>query len=75
MLAEVSKGPVQAGGTTDYEQHLAIPPTPPSHLANCGIIDLEYNFKVEACIEGWLVLRFAANSLISLLQLTFTLVQ
>lgn len=56
VVTEVSKGPVEAGGTTDYEQHLDIPPLPPSNLANCGIIDLEYNLKVEACVEGWLVL-------------------
>ena len=55
VVTEISKGPVEAGGTTDYEQHLDIPPLPPSNLANCGIIDLEYNLKVEACVEGWLI--------------------
>lgn len=55
MLAQVSKGPFERGQITDYEQHLDIPATPPSNLANCGIIDLEYNLKVEACVEGWLV--------------------
>ncbi|XP_011140067.1 arrestin domain-containing protein 17 isoform X2 [Harpegnathos saltator] len=53
VVTEVSKGPVEGGGSADYEQHLDIPPLPPSNLANCGIIDLEYNLKVEACVEGW----------------------
>jgi len=55
VVARVSKGPIEAGKIADYEQYLDIPATPPSNLANCGIIDLEYNLKVEACIEGWLV--------------------
>lgn len=55
VVSEVSKGPVEGGGTADYEQHLDIPPLPPSNLANCNIIDLEYNLKVQACVEGWLV--------------------
>lgn len=54
VVTEVSKGPVEAGGT-DYVQHLDIPPLPPSNLANCHIIDLEYNLKVEASVEGWLM--------------------
>lgn len=53
LVAEVGKGPIAAGATIDYEQRLDIPSVPPSNLANCGIIDLEYNLKVEACIEGW----------------------
>ncbi|KYQ55050.1 Arrestin domain-containing protein 3 [Trachymyrmex zeteki] len=64
VVTEVSKGPVEAGGTTDYEQHLDIPPLPPSNLANCGIIDLEYNLKVEACVEGWYHRNLSANTLI-----------
>jgi len=55
VVTEISKGPVEAGGNADYEQHLDIPPLPPSNLANCRIIDLEYNLKVEACVEGWLM--------------------
>lgn len=55
VVAEISKGPVEAGGTAEYQQHLDIPPLPPSNLANCHIIDLEYNLKVEACVEGWLM--------------------
>lgn len=55
VVTEVSKGPVEGGGTADYEQCLDIPPLPPSNLANCNIIDLEYNLKVKACVEGWSV--------------------
>lgn len=55
VVAEISKGPIEAGGTADYQQHLDIPPLPPSNLANCHIIDLEYNLKVEARVEGWLM--------------------
>ncbi|KYN43112.1 Arrestin domain-containing protein 3 [Trachymyrmex septentrionalis] len=64
VVTEISKGPVEAGGTTDYEQHLDIPPLPPSNLANCGIIDLEYNLKVEACVEGWYHRNLSVNTLI-----------
>lgn len=56
VVTEVSKGPIQGGETTDYEQRLDIPPLPPSNLTNCSIIDLEYNLKVEARVEGWFVL-------------------
>lgn len=54
-MAEVGKGPVEGGATADYEQNLDIPPLPPSNLKNCGIIDLEYNLNVVACVSGWLV--------------------
>lgn len=54
VVREVSKGPFE-DGETDYEQQLDIPPVPPSNLTNCNIIDLEYNLKVKACIEGWSV--------------------
>ncbi|XP_011169897.1 arrestin domain-containing protein 17 [Solenopsis invicta] len=64
VVTEVSKGPVEAGGTADYEQHLDIPPLPPSNLTNCHIIDLEYNLKVEACVEGWYHSNLSANTLI-----------
>lgn len=59
VVTEVSKGPVEAGGSADYEQRLDIPPLPPSNLSHCSIIDLEYNLNVEACVEGWLVSFFA----------------
>ncbi|XP_020282949.1 arrestin domain-containing protein 17 [Pseudomyrmex gracilis] len=52
VVREVSKGPFE-NGETNYEQQLDIPPVPPSNLTNCHIIDLEYNLKVEACVEGW----------------------
>lgn len=55
VIAEVAKGPVEGRGNADYEQKLDIPPLPPSNLTNCGIIDLEYNLKVVACVSGWLV--------------------
>ncbi|XP_029160939.1 arrestin domain-containing protein 17 [Nylanderia fulva] len=64
VVTEISKGPVEGGGTADYEQHLDVPPLPPSNLANCNIIDLEYNLKVEACVEGWYHRNLSANTLI-----------
>lgn len=59
VVTEVSKGPIEGGGSADYEQRLDIPAVPPSNLANCSIIDLEYSLKVEACVEGWLLPFFA----------------
>lgn len=64
VVTEVSKGPVEGGGIADYEQYLDIPPLPPSNLANCHIIDLEYNLKVTACVEGWYHRNLSANTLI-----------
>ncbi|XP_011861149.1 PREDICTED: arrestin domain-containing protein 2 [Vollenhovia emeryi] len=64
VVTEISKGPIEARGTADYEQHLDIPPLPPSNLANCRIIDLEYNLKVEACVEGWYHRNLLANTLV-----------
>ncbi|KAL6258963.1 hypothetical protein P5V15_008888 [Pogonomyrmex californicus] len=64
VVKEISKGPVEAGETVNYEQHLDIPPLPPSNLTNCHIIDLEYNLKVEACVEGWYHRNLSANTLI-----------
>ncbi|XP_034943031.1 arrestin domain-containing protein 17 isoform X2 [Chelonus insularis] len=64
IVAEVSKGPVEANGSADYEQKLEIPPLPPSNLTNCGIIDLEYNFKVEACVAGWYHRNLRGNTLV-----------
>lgn len=64
LVAEVGKGPIAAGATIDYEQRLDIPSVPPSNLANCGIIDLEYNLKVEACIEGWYHANLSTKTLI-----------
>lgn len=56
VVTEVGRGPVDAGATADYEQTLEVPALPPSNLNSCGIIDLEYRLKVEACIEGWFVI-------------------
>ncbi|XP_003490327.1 arrestin domain-containing protein 17 isoform X1 [Bombus impatiens] len=64
VIAEVSKGPVEGHGTADYEQKLDIPPLPPSNLTNCGIIDLEYNLKVVACISEWYHRNLTQNTLI-----------
>ncbi|XP_015118177.1 arrestin domain-containing protein 17 isoform X1 [Diachasma alloeum] len=64
VVAEVSKGPVEAGGTSDYEQKLEISPLPPSNLTNCGIIDLEYNLKIEACVQGWYHRNLKSNTLV-----------
>ncbi|XP_001599906.1 arrestin domain-containing protein 17 [Nasonia vitripennis] len=52
-ISEVSKGPVGGNETTSYEQNLEVPPLPPSNLKNCGLIDLEYKLKVEACVTGF----------------------
>lgn len=51
-ISEVSKGPVGGTETTSYEQNLDVPPLPPSNLQHCGIIDLEYKLKIEACVAG-----------------------
>ncbi|KAK1124426.1 hypothetical protein K0M31_006786 [Melipona bicolor] len=64
VIAEVSKGPIEGGGTADYEQKLDIPPLPPSNLTNCGIIDLEYNLKVIACVSRWYHRNLSQNILI-----------
>ena len=52
-VSEVSKGPFEGNATVSYEQQLEIPPLPPSNLNNCGIIDLKYELKFEACVQGW----------------------
>lgn len=64
VIAEVGKGPIEGGGIADYEQKLDIPPLPPSNLTNCGIIDLEYNLKVVACVSGWYYRNLWQNTLI-----------
>ncbi|KAL7297338.1 hypothetical protein TKK_0009730 [Trichogramma kaykai] len=55
VVAEVSKGPIGGNAHTivSYEQFIDVPPTPPSNLQNCGIIDLEYKLKIEACMAGF----------------------
>ncbi|CAK9825486.1 Arrestin domain-containing protein 17 [Anthophora retusa] len=64
VVAEVGKGPVEGGATVDYEQKLDIPPLPPSNLTNCGIIDVEYNLKVVACVSGWYYRNLSRNTLV-----------
>ncbi|XP_046750179.1 arrestin domain-containing protein 17 isoform X1 [Diprion similis] len=53
VVSEIGKGPVEANATVHWEERLTVPPLPPSNLANCGIIKLEYCIKVEACVSGW----------------------
>lgn len=53
VVTEVSKGPIEGGAVVDYNQNLDLPALPPSNLNNCSIIDLEYCFKLEACVSGW----------------------
>ncbi|XP_012225775.1 arrestin domain-containing protein 17 isoform X2 [Linepithema humile] len=65
VISEISKGPVEARGTADYEQHLDIPPLPPSNcLDNCSIIDIEYKLKVKAYSRGWYNWNVVAKTLI-----------
>ncbi|XP_076181787.1 arrestin domain-containing protein 17 isoform X2 [Ptiloglossa arizonensis] len=64
VVAEVGKGPVEGGATADYEQNLDIPPLPPSNLKNCGIIDLEYNLNVVACVSGWYHRNLSKSTLV-----------
>lgn len=51
-IAEVTVGPIAAHESTSWKQQLDIPPLPPSHLTNCGIIDLDYELKVELDVQG-----------------------
>lgn len=46
-IAEISIGPVDAHGNKSWQQNIEIPPLPPSNLINCGIIDLDYELKVN----------------------------
>ncbi|XP_012282075.1 arrestin domain-containing protein 17 [Orussus abietinus] len=64
VVTQVSKGPVEGGGTADYVQNLDIPPVPPSNLKYCGIIDLVYNLKIEAHVSGWYHLNLKGSTLI-----------
>lgn len=45
-IAEIGVGPVEAHGSNTWLKNVDIPPLPPSNLANCGIIDLDYDLKV-----------------------------
>lgn len=46
-IAELTVGPVEAHASQTWQQQMVIPPLPPSNLVNCGIIDLDYELKVE----------------------------
>lgn len=51
-IAELSVGPVEAAASNTWNQQMEIPPLPPSNLVNCGIIDLDYEIKVEVEVAG-----------------------
>ncbi|KAK3926956.1 Arrestin domain-containing protein 17 [Frankliniella fusca] len=36
-----------------FSKDITVPAVPPSNLANCGIIDLEYILKIEAVVSGF----------------------
>lgn len=46
-IAEIAVGPVEVHSEQNYLQNIEIPPLPPSNLINCGIIDLDYELKVN----------------------------
>lgn len=46
-IAELGVGPVEPNGSKTWNQQIEIPALPPSNLANCGIIDLDYDLKVK----------------------------
>lgn len=46
-VTEVEVGPVEANSSNTWQPQLVIPPLPPSNLVNCGIIDLDYEMKVN----------------------------
>ncbi|XP_058825942.1 arrestin domain-containing protein 17 [Topomyia yanbarensis] len=52
VISEVSVGPVEGGNSQTWNQHILIPPLPPSNLVNCGIIDVDYDIKMEAVVSG-----------------------
>uniref|UniRef100_A0A1Q3FC19 Putative arrestin domain protein n=1 Tax=Culex tarsalis TaxID=7177 RepID=A0A1Q3FC19_CULTA len=52
IISEISVGPIEAGNSQTWSQNIQIPPLPPSNLTNCGIIDVDYDIKVEAVVSG-----------------------
>lgn len=48
VIEELTMGPIDAGQSRSWEQKIQVPALPPSNLVNCGIIDLDYEIKVEA---------------------------
>lgn len=63
-VAEVSRGPVEPGTTLSYDENLTVPPLPPSNLSHCGIINLEYNLKIEARVSQWYHRNLTDNTLV-----------
>lgn len=51
-IEELTMGPIDAGQSRNWEQKIEVPALPPSNLVNCGIIDLDYELKVEAQVGG-----------------------
>lgn len=51
-IAEVTVGPIAAHESPSWKQQLDIPALPPSHLSNCGLIDLDYEIKVVLEVQG-----------------------
>lgn len=52
IVVQVQQGPVPTGQTRSWTLNLEIPSIPPSNLVNCGIIDLDYDIKVECQVSG-----------------------
>lgn len=52
VIASVEEGPAPAGSTKTWSLPMQIPPLPPSNLINCGIMDLDYEIKVECLVSG-----------------------
>lgn len=54
IISELSVGPVEQRGSNSWSQTLNIPPLPPSNLVNCGLIDLDYEIKVNTIFNSYL---------------------
>lgn len=63
-ISEISVGPVEAHGSKTWQQSIEIPPLPPSNLINCGIIDLDYELKVCAYFNFFIIIIDIHNDLI-----------
>ncbi|KAF2885772.1 hypothetical protein ILUMI_20407 [Ignelater luminosus] len=53
IITELKVGPVAPHGSNTWNQPLTIPPIPPSNLTNCGLIDLDYELKIEVNVSGF----------------------
>lgn len=51
-IEELTMGPIDGGQSRNWNQQIEVPALPPSNLVNCGIIDLDYELKVEAQVGG-----------------------